>query len=434
LHGYCPIICGILYRGNGKISLCGGSIVDILQGNIPKDWDFFFHSVATEEADRILNNCLQYIKDNNDITSTVPMCYKISQAVLTVEFTCKHTHTFYKIQFIKRIYENKDHVLMGFDLAPCRMGFNLNDGFFATVCGGLSFALRAFPLEPKNLSSYHKYRLLKYLNKGFSILLPGLEKNFSYIALATPHGIIERYNGINIKDFLTGKVTDEFFKFREEIADEILYDSKCSDNILAINRGMYQALTFKVFDLEDINRFSDRTITDCVNQNGIFGDLPRNMSDLDNKNVKEFLGDKAEDFVVAFYAKKDKETYKRIWKERCFYYLDKAKECAELCKKNPWKYENIKDPLFGRFAECLNDPRKWYGEHYQPIVVGISNERLQALIDCCKNINYMNIPKETFKIICDYWLEGEVQSARKRLKSMSIERTIGSILTIPLAI
>jgi len=415
-----PVINHILSIGDEKISLCGGSVVDIMRGCTPKDWDFFFHNTTIEEADKILHDCLCYIKSVDDKIMNIK--YTISQAVLTVEFHSENGFDkLYKIQFIKRIYENKEHVLLGFDFAPCRMGYNINDGFFATYDAGITFALGAFPIETKCISLYHKNRITKYLGKGFYVLLPGLSKDLSGKSLPTPIGTIEKYNSINIREVLTGTITNEFFKFKDEAySSDYLYQASQGNNIFAINKEIYHSVSFSVFDQDDINRFSDYIISTCVNnKDSVFNRIPDSIKDFENRHIKDFLGDKAEEFIISFYVNDDKEKCKNIWKERQKWYLDKARYCADLCKNSHWHIENIKDPMFGRFAPSFGDPREWYGkENYRPFVVGISNERLQALMDCCKNIDYMNIPKEIFRTICDYWLEGEVSDARKRLDAM----------------
>lgn len=59
------------------------------------------------------------------------------------------------------------------------------------------------------------------------------------------------------------------------------------------------------------------------------------------------------------------------------------------------------------------DPRTWYGYYYQPMIIGLDNDKFQALMDCRKNIEYINnLPTEIFKHICNYWLQYEVELVR----------------------
>ena len=45
-------------------------------------------------------------------------------------------------------------------------------------------------------------------------------------------------------------------------------------------------------------------------------------------------------------------------------------------------------------------------------------ERLQAFYDCRKNIEFMAMPDEIFKMLCEYWFKAEVAAARQRLFSL----------------
>src|ERR1700722_11865780 len=83
--------------------------------------------------------------------------YERSLGVDTIAFSGTE-----KIQFIRRVYKSKDQVLLGFDLAGCRYGWNPFDGFFTTICGAIAFALQAFPIDLTQRSFSHSYRLEKY--------------------------------------------------------------------------------------------------------------------------------------------------------------------------------------------------------------------------------------------------------------------------------
>lgn len=123
------IIYEILRISNGKISLCGGSIVNLITTGINEaDWDLFFHCGSVDEANELLNQCLNCI----NFLDGEYMVFSRSQGVITIKYNNDKIVT---IQFILRIYNSKDQVLLGFDLAGSRLGYNLEDGLFATICG-----------------------------------------------------------------------------------------------------------------------------------------------------------------------------------------------------------------------------------------------------------------------------------------------------------
>lgn len=174
------LIHDILILGNGRISLCGGAIINLLSyGSNLTDWDLFFHCDAVEEAVHLLNLCMNFINDNHE-----PKCtYSRNSYVQSVKYR-KIT-----IQFILRAYKTKDQILLGFDLAGSRIGYNPYDGIFATICGGLSIAMKGFPLDLTQRSTSFGYRIEKYSRKGFKIIIPGIPKSFNG-NIQTPDGLL----------------------------------------------------------------------------------------------------------------------------------------------------------------------------------------------------------------------------------------------------
>ena len=62
LNSY-KIIYDILLLGDGKISLCGGSLISLIShGQNNGDWDMFFHCDSIDEADELLYKCSKYIE------------------------------------------------------------------------------------------------------------------------------------------------------------------------------------------------------------------------------------------------------------------------------------------------------------------------------------------------------------------------------------
>ena len=60
----------ILKIGGSNISICGGSVIDLLSNKIHNDYDIFFHCKTVDKAEEILNKCLNYLEsiNNNNIS------------------------------------------------------------------------------------------------------------------------------------------------------------------------------------------------------------------------------------------------------------------------------------------------------------------------------------------------------------------------------
>ena len=394
LNNKYPLIYEILLVGNGKLSLCGGSIIDIIRDySYIKDFDFFFHCDSIEEADDILNRCLLLI-DKYDAK------YTRSQGVLTAHLGEDQD----KLQFIRRIYKTKDQILLGFDMAGCRVGYNPIDGVFATMCGGLAIAMKAFPVDVTQRSFSFIHRLRKYYHKGFDIMFPGIPLDFNK-NITTCDGKIE-YNG------------DQKYSFSWDIQH---YDSDYEDDGYAnwhlITKERYHNVTFLCDNLDELLNLPDTVVEKSI----IRGAIAKSPSKIQRQaavTVVNFMGPKYLEYITLKYINNDKVGSDKLWKERFQYYIEKAKECVKLFKDNPWKYKDPGSQSFGKFSPIMEDPRKWYGDIYESVEVGLNMDRFQAWMDCRKNIDYINnLPNELFKCICNYWLIAETRDAYDRLFS-----------------
>lgn len=69
--------------------------------------------------------------------------------------------------------------------------------------------------------------------------------------------------------------------------------------------------------------------------------------------------------------------------------------------------------MFKNINRPSNNPREYFGNNYQPIVIGISNERYAALSNVTKE--YF-LPDELLQLLCGYWLTSEALTIKRWLK------------------
>ena len=393
----CDIVREILLLGNGKISLCGGSLLELINddqnGN---DWDFFFHCETIEEADDLLSRCLLLLENNRLNGLQFPVDHSRNQQVHTVEYGML------TLQFIKRVYKTKDQVLLGFDLAPARIGYNPVDGLFATICGGLSIAMKCFPLDTTQRSMSFGYRLEKYMGKGFKILYPGLSEN-SNGKIQTPDGKLSYgNNGISFH------CKDGFESDYEGGGNYF--------NWVYILKEKYHLMTFQG-NLDDILELNEDMVRKSIESHVLFEINQENIKTINVKSYKFFLNDKYKDFIDAFVINEDEERACQIWKDRCEWYVEKGLEIAKSCKENRWKSENPGSQSFGKFNPILEHPKMWYGDNYQSVEVGIKTPQFQELVKILRD----KVPEDVINLICDYWLKAEVDLARDYLLSFGNE-------------
>jgi hypothetical protein len=408
-------IYDILNIGNGKISLCGGAILSILKQQIPDDYDLFFHSDSVDEIDDIFNTCLNYLEslNQNDLDNIVN--YSRSQYIMNVKI---NNDNFYgDIQFIKRVYKTKEHILLGFDLAPSRFGYNPKDGIFTTICGAMAYSMSAFALDSSVRSTSFGHRLDKYChNKYYRILVPQIDviKNMKNI---DDDNIFHIFDNISLIKNNIYNENPESFRLR--VVDKKNDDYANNDNnINLLIEEDYNNITFSSESLQIISELPDDFIETVMRNKTKLFDKPSSM-ELSKKEIKRFLDNRYKEFALSYFIDEDEEKADSIWEEKTQHYIELAKKCAKNINNNPdknyykgWKYLNSGSKYFGQNYPVNNPP----SEYYKPLVIGITMDKFQAFMDCRKNIEYIsNLPKEIFEFICEYWLKYEANDARDRL-------------------
>lgn len=394
-----PLIVELLTLAGGKMSLCGGAILALITGHsyFINDFDFFFHTEGSiEEIDNILIQCREIL---------IPHTKNFRRSLGVETFISDRM----KIQFIKRIYKSRDQVLLGFDLAGCRFGWNPFDGFFSTYCGGIAYALQAFPVDLTQRSFSHGHRLEKYSFK-FNILLPGFPKKQEY--LTTPDGEFIIHNRYHCKC-----KSSLHFDFRANYTNDCSdYDPSCNNNFYALVSDKLHNITFESENFEDINNLTDECVRQSFEKSWFLRHKKENfkINHGDLPLVKEFMGSLWREFSLAYYTESDYKGASKIWKQAIDNGVETCKRVATSTKEYPWKYKNPGSQSFGKHNPIIADPREWYGPDYRPIIVGISNERYHSLLDS------IDVPHEIIRIICNYWLWAEANDARTRLNNIVI--------------
>lgn len=81
----------------------------------------------------------------------------------------------YEVQIITKLYDSIIDVLCNFDLDSCCVGYS-NGNLYALPRFIRSLAYCGNIIDPEKYSSSYFYRLKKYMKRGFSVYIPGLDK------------------------------------------------------------------------------------------------------------------------------------------------------------------------------------------------------------------------------------------------------------------
>lgn len=408
IYGYYEKLIDILFDiTEGKMSLCGGAVLDSMMSKdrLPNDYDFFFHCDTVEEADKLLKLCMEVIACQFQDRDMVK--YSRSQGVQTVSV---HYHNPVKFQFIRRCYKYKDQILLGFDLPCCQYGYNKQDGFFTTIAGGMAYATGSFPVDLTQRSLSFGYRLKKYEERGFIILLPGIDKIRNQ--LVTPDGTFNIDSG-KLLNFTTSS-KPRYYETGSK-SDTVLhsdYEGNPDQNWFYIASNKIHNVTFYSNNWEELYEMPENEIRDMLFKRSKFVKVPDRLS-LFTPLIR-FLGDNIIDFVQA-YEQNNKQIKDQIWNSRIEYFKDRAVDVFKHINEpqNAWRYKNPGSQNFGKFNPIISDPREWYGPNYIPVKVGINDFRFTAFYQCWKQHSLFSLlPYDMFRKICNFWLMSETNIAK----------------------
>jgi hypothetical protein len=172
------------YLNKNRI-LAGGAVLDLLCDKTPKDFDIFFiHKLPSKFLDRIRKNN-EYYESINSITIKD------------------------KIQFIKRLYENANRVIGGFDLDACRFYMNHYGEIYGTATALTTKKNNNIIINPCCQSENFTLRIKKYYEKKFNIIHP--HHIFDHLLFGgkydyeDPPYEIDKHEDITISYILAGK-------------------------------------------------------------------------------------------------------------------------------------------------------------------------------------------------------------------------------------
>lgn len=155
-----------------NILIGGGCVSNILIGekNII-DIDMFLYGLNKTEANNKLETIIKHILNYCTKTNTI---YNIVRTDTMIRiFLLEQTKTQYEIQISTRLYQDKTEILYSFDLGSSCVGFDGSSLWF-TILGKYSYVNKCNIIDTYKRNNIYEGRILKYYNKGFSIIFPFL--------------------------------------------------------------------------------------------------------------------------------------------------------------------------------------------------------------------------------------------------------------------
>ena len=381
-----PCLVGLNMK---NILIAGGSVGNIIKKptgyGSDSDVDFFVYGLSQEDANiRVkewiidIINCANAYKirekEKGDkgkyVTTDCEMIRNNNTILIQI---CNQD-----FQLIFRLYKTKSEILHGFDLGSSAIGFD-GDNVYLTSLGKFCYEHSCNIVDTTRRSTTYEYRLEKYFERGFNIVIPGLDKKqlrqvyFKYglnEVCILPHFTFSYYAISGNKIRLTN-----FYNKYSETSDYKLDD---------INE--YNSFRMNLYNLvNDINFFyNTSTSTDTtrleiltkgprLSKGAIVSYYETLRSKLNNKKVdvtllKNFITIETPANVALNIIQNTDKTYlDNLIAAQTQLVLDKLAvlQSRDHTKIN-WIVKNPGTQLCGSFNPIFRDEKDWYGLYYNP--------------------------------------------------------------------
>ena len=238
--------------------IAGGSIFSLLFNGPKRDIDLFLYDVDPKEA---MNRVLLLFEQLNRENRNGKMVLLRTQNALTFKLTQYGTRRVVnEYQVVLRLYKTKSEILHGFDVDSCCLGYDSRLWMTPRCKFALEHGYNTVNFE--RLSPSYEWRLVKYANRGLSIMVPGMKhEKINHVKIEEMFKEVQRLNenkrnmseryhivkknlrGLNILLYM--EYHCQRFKFNSKMAtavDQLSAESSDYDPIPHVNcefRGQY---------------------------------------------------------------------------------------------------------------------------------------------------------------------------------------------------
>lgn len=369
--------------------IAGGSVGETIKKNTDRygskcDVDFFIYGLSLEEAnvrvkkwiDDLISCAKAYVLSQKDekTSKKINYDYELKCEMIRNNNTLLINILNKSIQLIFRLYKSKSEVLHGFDLGSSAVGFD-GDQVYLTSLGKFCYEHSCNIIDTSRRSTTYEYRLEKYFNRGFNIVLPSLniaqlrKEYFQFRlneACILPHFIfsysdivgnkivvdnfynkysetsdykledINEYNSFQMN--LYNIVNDvDYFYYTSSSIDDIEILSKpprlSKGSIISFYEILRKELNHSKIDVGKIKRYLPCESASIIAKNMIENTIPNYLNDLIDKQLKIVLN-KLEHL--------------------------QSKDHTQI----RWITENPGTQLCGSFNPIFEDEKNWYGDFH----------------------------------------------------------------------
>nr|WBF70804.1 ankyrin repeat protein [Megavirus caiporensis] len=372
-----------------NLLIAGGSISNIIRGqkSYGSDIDFFVYGLnkkkATKRVEEWLLDVLVRSQDNDEDNKDGKKInhfrdYKIIKNKNCISILIDDD---YKVQLIFRLYKSISEILHGFDLGSSAVGFDGSDIYFTSL-GKFCHEYSCNIIDTTRRSTTYEYRLVKYFDRGFNIVLPKLNLSklkttyhkYDEIEICEMPFFIFGYseiigNKIKIKRFYNKFTNNSDYELEPMDPVNVYYQSLKINIVNLINDIDYFYYVSSHIEEDNVDILTKSPRLTRGNIVNFYDEIRQKLSkkNIDVNLIKKYINiDKTENIVSNMF---DTNTNTQEYFDEIIEKQKKLafKKLAKLEKQEhniDWITDNPGTQLTSSFNPIIENEVDWYGKRY----------------------------------------------------------------------
>lgn len=366
------------------ILIAGGCISNSISNNslCNSDVDIFIYGISMDQVQaKILDiyNTIKRNKQNKENERAIKNKVTPHDIEVPILTTSKYTLIDNNFQIIHRLYKSISEILHGFDIGSSAVGFDGVNLYFTTL-SKFAFEYGCNILDTSRRSTSYEFRLQKYFDRGFEIILPELDiskiSNPYYDEYGITLPLCMPFFIVSFRETFGNKIIiDKFHKKSKQVSD---YDSiKMVDypeftyfykNLEHLVTEKYSRLVDYISDIPVKSKTSSHNLYN-ISKSGVdwlYKKIMKKIMDSDKFPVKMCNKYLIGDIETIFKSRNDKSKLMTII-ENTKNEIYKRITVNSNLSISSWITVNPGTQLTGSFNPIIEEPQKWYGEFYRKL-------------------------------------------------------------------
>lgn len=324
------------------------------------------------------------------------------------------------IQLIFRLYKSKSEILHGFDLGSSAVGFD-GEQVYLTSLGKFCYEHSCNIIDTTRRSTTYEYRLEKYFNRGFNIVLPSLniaQLRKEYFQFRLDEVCILPYFVFSYSDIIGNKiVVDQFYNKYSETSDYKIEDINEYNSFQMNLYNIVNDVDYFYYTSSSIDEIEILSKPPRLSKGSVvsFYEILRkdlNHSKIDVGKLKRYLPCESASVIAKNMIENTIPNYlNSLIDNQIKIVLEKLEKLhSKDHTRVRWITENPGSQLCGSFNPIFKDEKDWYGPYFTTNICStqtpMSSTQTPSSLSCASvdtktNNTTINNRKKVYIEVCD---------------------------------